>query len=86
MTNQPFEFMNVSYPPVCCQGEDKGFVIEFSNFAECFCLQPNLQLTALYFTRTSKKCKKIGTLSLCYKNRSDFATSLRKLVLLVSVA
>ena len=26
------------------------------------------------------------TLSLCYKNRSDFATSLRKLVLLVSVA
>ena len=28
----------------------------------------------------------IHTLSLCYKNRSDFATSLRKLVLLVSVA
>ena len=56
MTNQPFEFMNVSYPPVCCQGEGKGFVIEFANFAECFCLQ----LTALYFTRTSKKCKKVG--------------------------
>ena len=60
MTNQPFEFMNVSYPPVCCQGEGKGFVIEFANFAECFCLQ----LTALYFslwyflgyfTRTYKK-------------------------------
>ena len=27
-----------------------------------------------------------NTLSLCYKNRSDFTTSLRKLVLLVSVA
>ena len=51
MTNQPFEFMNVSYPPVCCQGEGKGLVIEFPNFAECFCLQ----LTALYFTRTYKK-------------------------------
>ena len=32
------------------------------------------------------KVQNTYTLSICYKNRSDFATSLRKLVLLVSVA
>ena len=38
-------------------------------------------------TKSFKKNSEFySTLSLCYKNRSDFATSLRKLVLLVSVA
>ena len=49
--------------------------------------------TAIFLQRKERKklhaianAKLVATLRLCYKNRSDFATSLRKLVLLVSVA